>query len=167
MGWDGGDVTTVPTAEDFVSGRAPIGEPLAEFLRLELQPSFKQSLPCAYWQGVGDQGGYCLEGVPGDQVDLYAIGKALLGHRITQQELDTVRATLSSVSPVCDGHPVTVFAVEAGEVYQGTSEADYVAMVSGARFEGLGGEDVICGPDGRVEGRLHDGEWKDSSTTSA
>jgi hypothetical protein len=38
-------------------------------------------------------------------------------------------------------------------------------MVSGAQFEGRGGEDVICGPDGRVEGRLHNGEWKGSPTT--
>ena len=159
----GGDGTTVPTAEDIVAGATPLGDELAKQLGLEPQPSFEDALPCSYFTEVDGNGGYCLEGLSGGEDDLYAISLALRGQRITADELTTIRATLAHLSPVCDGHPVTVFAVEAGEVYQGTPEADYVAMVSGAQFEGRGGEDVICGPDGRVEGRLHDGEWQDSS----
>ena len=37
----------------------PVGDALAELLGLELEPSFKAALPCAYWQGRR-AGGYCL-----------------------------------------------------------------------------------------------------------
>lgn len=85
--WTPWSTIPVPTAEDIVEGRAPIGEPLAELLGLKLEPSFEGALPCAYWQGIGEAGGYCLADLDVGEIDRYAIAVALRGHRITQDEL--------------------------------------------------------------------------------
>ncbi|MEO8475634.1 MAG: hypothetical protein ABI572_01130 [Actinomycetota bacterium] len=104
--WSPWTPSPVPTAEDIVEGRAPIGEPLAELLGLKLEPSFEAALPCTYWQGVGEAGGYCLAGLDMGEIDEYAIALALRGHRITQDELAAITDAFSSPGTGVDDPPI-------------------------------------------------------------
>ena len=49
---------------------------------------------CEYYVEVGDPKGYCLESIPGDEVDLAVIGDALQGHVASEELVANMRACL-------------------------------------------------------------------------
>jgi len=84
LAW-GGTLYVVPPgdlAESILNGSSPLGADLARMLGLQLQASFKASLPCQTFIEVDAQGeGYCIEGLGDSDVDRLVIGDALQGYR--------------------------------------------------------------------------------------
>jgi hypothetical protein len=109
--WDVGEIISTPsptgyTAQDFLDGTAPVGNDLATALGLTKRDGFHAD--CSYFVETSNDGsGYCLEGVPGSQVDLRVIALGLQGHRVTESEPENIKRSPDQPSSAVPGTSAT------------------------------------------------------------
>ncbi len=87
-----------PTSRDIVDGKTPVGEELAAELGIVEGPSSG----CGFFVETVESGekGYCLEGLGTSDSNRYVIGLALREVDVSQEQLETIEATIAQAAEV-------------------------------------------------------------------